>query len=159
MSDPAAEDASTSAPPRAVRAVAPAKINLALEVTGRRPDGYNEIDTVMTTLTLADAVREVLAGAGARTDEILGIAAASMRFALVVLDEAGQPLLAIPNRDGRAVAESAEIRRRLGEPIHARTGLWPTPIMALPRLLWFARHRAESWQHARHVLEIGRAHV
>ncbi len=39
-----------------VRLLAPAKINLALEVLGRRPDGYHEIDTVMTTLTLADRV-------------------------------------------------------------------------------------------------------
>jgi 4-diphosphocytidyl-2-C-methyl-D-erythritol kinase len=36
--------------------MAPAKINLALEVTARRDDGYHEIDTVMTTLNLADTV-------------------------------------------------------------------------------------------------------
>jgi 4-diphosphocytidyl-2-C-methyl-D-erythritol kinase len=37
--------------------VAPAKVNLALEVLRRRNDGYHEIDTVMTTLDLADRVR------------------------------------------------------------------------------------------------------
>jgi len=41
----------------ALRLPAPAKINLALEVTGRRPDGYHDIDTVMTTIDLADDVR------------------------------------------------------------------------------------------------------
>jgi len=41
---------------RGLRALAPAKLNLALEVTARRPDGYHEIDTVMTTLDLADRV-------------------------------------------------------------------------------------------------------
>ncbi len=35
---------------------APAKINLVLEVLGRRPDGYHEIDTVLQELELADEV-------------------------------------------------------------------------------------------------------
>ncbi|MEI6136292.1 MAG: 4-(cytidine 5'-diphospho)-2-C-methyl-D-erythritol kinase, partial [Chloroflexota bacterium] len=49
-----------------VRLIAPAKINLALEVLHKRPDGYHEIDTVMTTLDLADRVTisERPAGAG-----------------------------------------------------------------------------------------------
>lgn len=36
--------------------LAPAKINLVLEVLGRRSDGYHEIDTVLQTLALADRV-------------------------------------------------------------------------------------------------------
>ncbi len=36
---------------------APAKINLALEITGHREDGYHNIDTVMLTIDLADEVR------------------------------------------------------------------------------------------------------
>jgi 4-diphosphocytidyl-2-C-methyl-D-erythritol kinase len=39
-----------------LRVLAPAKLNLALTVTGRRGDGYHKIDTVMTTLDLADRV-------------------------------------------------------------------------------------------------------
>ena len=43
-----------------VEVFAPAKLNLFLEVLGKRPDGFHEIETVMTrvslydTLTLAD---------------------------------------------------------------------------------------------------------
>ena len=37
--------------------VAPAKLNLALEVLGPRGDGYHEIDTVLTTIDLCDRVR------------------------------------------------------------------------------------------------------
>ncbi len=37
--------------------LAPAKLNLVLEVTGRRDDGYHDLDTVMTTIDLADRVR------------------------------------------------------------------------------------------------------
>lgn len=40
---------------------APAKINLALEVTGRRDDGYHDIDTVITTIDLTDEVHLRLA--------------------------------------------------------------------------------------------------
>ena len=39
-----------------LRLIAPAKVNLALEVIGRRDDGYHDIDTVMTTIDLADDV-------------------------------------------------------------------------------------------------------
>ena len=44
-----------------IAAKAYAKLNLTLEVLGKRPDGYHEIDTVMTTLDLADriAIRSV----------------------------------------------------------------------------------------------------
>ena len=40
-----------------LRVIAPAKLNLALEVLGRRRDGYHDIDTVMTTIDLADELR------------------------------------------------------------------------------------------------------
>lgn len=35
---------------------APAKLNLVLEVLGRRPDGYHEIDTILTEIDLCDRV-------------------------------------------------------------------------------------------------------
>ena len=45
---------------------APAKINLTLDVTSKRPDGYHEVEMVMTTVDLADRVDLTLLG----TDEI-----------------------------------------------------------------------------------------
>lgn len=33
---------------------APAKINLSLEVVGKRPDGYHELVSIMQTISLAD---------------------------------------------------------------------------------------------------------
>jgi 4-diphosphocytidyl-2-C-methyl-D-erythritol kinase len=41
----------------ALELIAPAKLNLVLEVSGRRPDGYHEIASVMQTIDLADVVR------------------------------------------------------------------------------------------------------
>lgn len=42
---------------RAVTLLAPAKINLALAVTGKRDDGYHDLRTVFATVDLADRVR------------------------------------------------------------------------------------------------------
>jgi 4-diphosphocytidyl-2-C-methyl-D-erythritol kinase len=42
---------------RAVVVMAPAKINLTLEVLGRRPDGYHELASVFATVDLRDRVR------------------------------------------------------------------------------------------------------
>ena len=38
------------------RVLAPAKLNLFLEVLGRRPDGYHEIETVMVAVSLYDTL-------------------------------------------------------------------------------------------------------
>lgn len=40
--------------PDAVKITAPAKVNLFLEVLGKRSDGFHELETIMTTTTLAD---------------------------------------------------------------------------------------------------------
>lgn len=50
--------------------VAPAKLNLVLEVTGRRMDGYHEIASVMQTIDLMDTVR--LEAASAISIEVAG---------------------------------------------------------------------------------------
>lgn len=42
---------------RRIRLAAPAKVNLTLEVLGRRPDGYHEIASVIGTVDLHDDVR------------------------------------------------------------------------------------------------------
>jgi 4-diphosphocytidyl-2-C-methyl-D-erythritol kinase len=42
---------------RSIALAAPAKLNLALAVTARRPDGYHELRSVFVTLDLADDVR------------------------------------------------------------------------------------------------------
>ena len=48
---------STRGYPAGLRVLAPAKINLTLEILGRRDDGYHDLDTVMTAIDLADTVR------------------------------------------------------------------------------------------------------
>jgi len=54
-----------------LRLVAPAKINLALEVLGKRPDGFHEVETVMTTIDLADRVTVTPRETGAGLEVVL----------------------------------------------------------------------------------------
>lgn len=42
--------------PRPLRLFAPAKLNLGLEVVGRRPDGYHEVVTILQTVSLFDVI-------------------------------------------------------------------------------------------------------
>src|SRR5207245_7478395 len=50
-------DPSYSTVSRAVVLMAPAKVNLTLEVLGRRTDGYHELASVFATVDLRDRVR------------------------------------------------------------------------------------------------------
>ena len=47
-----------------MRELAPAKINLALDILGRRPDGYHELRMVMQAVSLCDTVTVEKGGSG-----------------------------------------------------------------------------------------------
>ncbi len=73
---------------KAITISSPAKLNLFLEVLGRRPDGFHEIKTVMQEIDLADRVRIRLQPAAA---------------------ESGQPPIRVEcRRDSRAMFRSSE---------------------------------------------------
>ena len=50
--------------PSAVTVWAPAKVNLFLEVVGKRADGYHELRTLMVTVSLYDTLTFALAPSG-----------------------------------------------------------------------------------------------
>jgi len=98
----------------AVRLIAPAKINLALEVLHRRPDGYHEIDTVMTTLDLADRVRITGRAPGAGLEVVLtGPYAAGID---AEDDLAGRAARLLAEESGRAPDLRIEIEKRIPAP-------------------------------------------
>lgn len=55
---------SDPAPANTIRLSAPAKVNLFLEVLGKRPDGYHEIATLMLAIDLADTLEITPATSG-----------------------------------------------------------------------------------------------
>ncbi len=81
---------------------APAKVNLSLEVLGRRPDGYHDIISVMQALELSDDVKITLRGEGRgegeNSIEVIcdspdvpeGPGNVAYRAARALLDEAGR---------------------------------------------------------------------
>ena len=60
-----------------MRALAPAKVNVWLEVLGRRADGFHELDTVMVALELCDEVRARRTATGAVDLRVTGPAASA----------------------------------------------------------------------------------
>ncbi len=87
----------------ALELIAPAKVNLTLEILGKRPDGYHEIASVMQTIDLADLVR--LEHANEIALQVMGPAASGLpedvsrnlayRAALALRLEAGRPELGV----------------------------------------------------------------
>lgn len=76
---------------------APAKVNLTMDVLGRRPDGYHEVATVMQTVDLADTVT--------LTDNRSGRVTVEVKGARLPLD-----------RHNTAVAAALCYLRRIGKP-------------------------------------------
>ncbi len=86
-----------------VRAHAPAKVNLYLEILGVRPDGYHEIDSVMQEVSLFDEIDivplprdagagvrlEVVDDLGARLPDLEGDSNLVLRAARLFLERAG----------------------------------------------------------------------
>jgi L-ribulose-5-phosphate 4-epimerase len=113
-----------------------------------------DLDLDQVWRVLGETAREVLGRADANPDQVLGVAATSMRHGMVLLDAGGHELLAVPNRDARAVGEAMELARERGEELFQRTGHWPSPIFAGARLLWLAQHAPERLKSASALLSL-----
>ena len=98
MDDTKAEQSGTGrGAPLRMTLLAHAKINPFLEITGRRPDGYHTLSSVMLSLSVADTVRLTVFQAGPRGNRCSG------RKITVECDEPGIP------RDGTNIAYRAAV--------------------------------------------------
>ena len=88
---------------RAIRAHAPAKLNLALAVEGKRPDGYHDLRSVFVTIGLVDDVRV----ATSRALEVRNTAR------LEGEDLAARAVRALAAATGHAPAAFVSIRKRI----------------------------------------------
>ncbi|AGZ49501.1 NAD(P)-dependent oxidoreductase [Mycobacterium kansasii] len=111
-----------------------------------------DLDAIWTTL--AEGARAALERAGATPDQVLAVAATSMRHTTVVLDGDGNALLATPNRDARAAGEAFQLASEHGSLLYARTGQWPSPLATAARLRWLARANPDAWARATTVITL-----
>ncbi len=102
-------------------------------------DWAYDFDVDRAWALLVEAAREVQQKAAIAPAEVVGIAATSMRHSLVLVRD-GRVLLAVPNKDARAAAESMELAAGRGAALAQCTGRWPAPVFMAPRLQWLARH-------------------
>ncbi len=96
--------------------------------------GY-DIDLDATWEAVGAACREALASGGVGNGQVVAVAVAAMRYTNVIVDKAGNALLAVPNRDARAAGEGFEVAEQWGEQLLKATGTWPLPLHLAPRLL------------------------
>ncbi len=123
-----------AADPGPMRLQSPAKINLFLAVTGRRPDGYHDLRTLMCPLTLADTVTLAFHGqTGVRCDhpdvpeDETNLALRAARAFMAASGRSGPVAIAIEKRipvagglgggSSNAAAALAGLNRRWGNPL------------------------------------------
>lgn len=125
---------------RGLRALAPAKVNLFLEVGPRRGDGYHEIDSVFEAITLYDEIEFEPTGDGSIALEESGIAEGEKN--LVVRAARALRDAALP---GRAVGARIRLRKRIpaGAGLGGGSSDAAAALLALARL-WEARVSAED---------------
>jgi autoinducer 2 (AI-2) kinase len=92
---------------------------------------------------LCRSARRALAEAGARSQDVIGVAATSQREGCVFLDETGREIYAGPNLDARGFMEGLEVLSTLGPDLLYRvTGHAAPFIFPIARYLWFRKHGA-----------------
>lgn len=101
---------------------------------------------------LLDCIHE--AGSQVPNLDIVGVAATSMREAIVLYDEKGREIWACANVDARAVKEVSTLRRRypgLEAEVYRKSGQTYS-LSAIPRLLWVKEHAPETYRRAAAVV-------
>jgi 4-diphosphocytidyl-2-C-methyl-D-erythritol kinase len=98
--------------PEALRATAPAKVNLTLRVRGRRPDGYHEIESCLQAVALADELRLERGGAGIELSIISEVRGGSP-VAAGCDNLVWRAAVAFQRRSGRAGAVRFQLTKRV----------------------------------------------
>lgn len=108
---------------------------------------------VQDPATVMSAVRGALAACvgDAAGAEVIGISVGAGMHGLVALDEQGHALTPLVTWADTRAREEARSVRRSGDAagLHASTGVPVHPMTPLTKLMWFARHEAETWAAAR----------
>jgi autoinducer 2 (AI-2) kinase len=111
-------------------------------------------DPEWTWQRVCECVREAVARAEARADEIRGVACSGIRHASVLVEASGEVLLATTNRDARGAGALLGLDPETCERLLTRTGHWPHPILPAGRLAWVAGERPQWLERARSHLSV-----
>ena len=123
------------------------------EVDPDAPAG-TRFDPEATWAQLAEVTRQACRLAGAAPEQIRGLACSGIRHASVLVDAAGEVLLATTNRDARGAGAMLGLDPARGEALLARTGRWPHPILPAGRLQWVAAERPDLLERTRSHLSV-----
>lgn len=113
------------------------------------------IDLDTTWELIGEACRNAVAAADITGDQISSVAVSAIRFATVIIDKDGKPIFAAPNRDARAIVESAEIAAECGDELNRATGMWPGSLHLPARLRMLQRSRPEVLDQAACIFSLG----
>ncbi len=113
-----------------------------------------DVDLDAVWSVYAATTREVLERAGARPEEVIGVAATAVRLGNVMLDATGDAVLAVPNRDARAAGPGLMLGIEHGDGLYEATGRWPLPIHSAARLQWLKAERPDDFARITDVLSI-----
>ena len=113
------------------------------------------IDLNATWDLIGEACRDAVTSANISGEQIKGVAVSAIRFGTVIIDPDGKPLFAVPNRDARAVAESAELAAECGDALNRDTGMWPSGLHLPARLRMLQRSNPQLLEAADCVFSLG----
>jgi D-ribulokinase len=126
------------------------------------PGGIVEQSSTDIWRAVIKTVREAMALAGARAEDVVGLGF-DATCSLVVLDREARPLAVGPSEDAnrdiivwmdhRALAETAEINAG-GHEVLRYVGGKVSPEMQTPKLLWLKRHRPDTFARAGHFFDL-----
>lgn len=118
-----------------------------------RTAGGHEVDADLLWQAVQEVIREAAAESG---QPVEALCATSFGESCVLVGEDGEPLCPIMlYTDPRGDEESALLNSRMApKRIYRLTGHTASPAYFLPKLMWYARHRAEMFARVRAVLPV-----
>jgi autoinducer 2 (AI-2) kinase len=128
------------------------------EWMAREPPGLEgiarEFDPTEVEFKLLSCATSVLKESRVAASEIKAVSTTSLRFGYVFLDHHDNVLYLGSNMDGRGIYVQEGIESKMGDRIHEATGIYPSLMSSLAKLLWFREKAPERYSKVAKVLNL-----